>query len=180
MPAWMKMNGGPLTSDEIKEIMAFLPTIQDVPEIPPVSMDEMEEGSAADSTFTEPARPSNPGEAGPAAALEGDPSRGQALFGEFCAACHGPQGRPEVGLPNPGSDDNVVPELNPIDPSLVDTDLSVFRINIDLFLEHGSVPDGDQPRIMMPAFGDSNMLTDEQIADVIAYLLYLNGAIGSN
>jgi mono/diheme cytochrome c family protein len=29
--------------------------------------------------------------------------------------------------------------------------------------------------IMMPSFGDSTMLTDRQIADLIAYVMMLNG-----
>lgn len=41
----------------------------------------------------------------------GDVSRGEALFGQTCAGCHGPQGT--KGIPNSGSDDGSVPTLNP-------------------------------------------------------------------
>jgi mono/diheme cytochrome c family protein len=58
---------------------------------------------------------------------------------------------------------------------LVSSDSGVFATNIDLFVEHGSVPEGPSPLIMMPPFGDSDLLTDQQIADVIAYIMDLNG-----
>lgn len=176
MPAWLQANGGPYTSEQINGIMAYLQTLQNVSNVDRIVAEEEESEPAPDEEAADgPARPSNSGDPGAAVDLTGDASQGRAIFGAYCAACHGPQGRLEVGLPNPGSDDGVVPPLNPIDPTMIDTDLAVFRTNIDLFLEHGSVPEGDNPRIMMPAFGDGNMLSDQQIADVIAYLLYLNG-----
>jgi hypothetical protein len=79
-----------------------------------------------------------------------------------------------MGVPNPGSDDGSVPDLNPIDPTLTNTDPKIFAQNVDLFIEHGSVPSGPGPMIMMPYFGDNKLLTPQQIADVIAYLFSLN------
>lgn len=176
MPAWLQQNGGSLMAGNVNNIMAYLQTIQHVSKIDRITMEEDKgEQSATQAAGQEPARPSEPGDPGAAVSLAGDASQGRAVFGAFCAACHGPQGRPEVGLPNPGSDDGVVPPLNPIDPSLIDANLAVYRTNLDLFIEHGSVPEGDNPRIMMPPFGDQGLLTDQQIADVIAYLIYLNG-----
>ena len=46
--------------------------------------------------------------------------------------------------------------------------------NVDLFLEHGSRPEGDAPAKVMPAWGDQGILTPQQIADVIAYVISLN------
>lgn len=177
MPAWILANGGPLNGDEISGVVAYLHTLQHVESISaaepePAAPDE--DLSAAEAPSGEPARPSNPGDPGPAAAMEGDSSQGIPEFGHFCAACHGPQGREEVGAPNPGSDDGLVPPLNPIDPTLVDSDPKVFSANLDLFIEHGSIPPGSDPLIMMPSFGDSNLLSDQQIADIIAYLIELN------
>jgi mono/diheme cytochrome c family protein len=43
-----------------------------------------------------------------------------------------------------------------------------------LFIEHGSTPEGDNPAKSMPAWGDNNTLTPQQIADVIAYIMSLN------
>ncbi len=91
----------------------------------------------------EPAVPSNPGDPGPAVNLTGDPGRGKPLFGAYCAACHGPEGI--LGYPNPGTDDGSVPPLNPIDETIANADPKTFFTNIDLFVEHGSVPGGDSP-----------------------------------
>jgi len=95
------------------------------------------------------------------------------LFGTYCAVCHGPEGI--VGAPNPASDDDFVPPLNPIDSTMVNADPKIFATNIDLFIEHGSVPPGPAPEISMPGFGDQKMLTPQQIADIIAYVMGLNG-----
>jgi mono/diheme cytochrome c family protein len=77
-------------------------------------------------------------------------------------------------VPNPGTLDGFVPTLNPIDPALADSDKETFAYNLDLFIQHGSTPAGPNPSIAMPAWGDSNALTQQQIADVIAYLISLN------
>ena len=105
--------------------------------------------------------------------MAGDVDRGKVDFGLYCAACHGPEGA--QGIPNPGSDDGSVPLLNPIDSTLVNSDYATFATNVDLFIEHGSVPEGEGPQIMMPSFGDWSLLSDSQIADLIAYVLDLNG-----
>ena len=67
-----------------------------------------------------------------------------------------------------------MPPLNPIDPLLKDPDPKVFATNIDLFIQHGSVPEGISPFRTMPGWGDQNGLTQQQIADVIAYIISLN------
>ena len=41
-------------------------------------------------------------------------------------------------------------------------------------MEHGSTPSGSNPQLTMPAWGDQKKLTDQQIADVIAYVMSLN------
>ncbi len=120
----------------------------------------------------EPARPSNPGRPGAALNLKGDPANGAKVFAANCAACHGPQGT--TGIANPGSTDGTVPPLNPIDPTIASRDPKVFAYNVDLFVEHGSTPDGPNPGVVMPAWGDKKLLTPQQIADVIAYIISLN------
>jgi mono/diheme cytochrome c family protein len=120
----------------------------------------------------EPARPSNGGAPGVAITLTGNAASGQALFSTTCSACHGPQGT--KGTANPGSNDGSVPVLNPIDPTIANADLKVFATNVDLFLEHGSTPEGSSPALKMPAFGDTQALTPQQIADIIAYVISLN------
>jgi mono/diheme cytochrome c family protein len=178
MPAWLQDNGGPLSADQIRTIFSFLQTLQKVSILPtatPAPEEEPAEAPGAGGPTPEPARPSIEGDPGEAAAMTGDAAAGRVLFGSVCAACHGPEGADEVGLPNPGSEDGIVPPLNPIDPSMISQDPMTFATNIDLFLEHGSVPAGPSPRLMMPAFGDSQMLSDTQLADLITYVMYMNG-----
>lgn len=120
----------------------------------------------------EVARPSNPGGPGEAINLKGDATVGASVFSARCQACHGDQGK--QGIPNPGSDDGSVPPLNPIDSTLVSPDLLTYATNLDLFLQHGSKPAGPAPAILMPAWGDQNLLSQQEIADVIAYIIGLN------
>ena len=117
-------------------------------------------------------RPSNPGEPGDALNLTGDATSGAQIFQTNCLPCHGPEGT--QGVPNPGTDDGSVPTLNPIDPAMVNSDEKTFAYNLDLFIQHGSTPAGPNPSVSMPAWGDLEVLTQQQIADVIAYLISLN------
>ena len=80
----------------------------------------------------EVARPSNPGGPGPALQLTGDPVAGKQIFVDNCQKCHGENG--VGGVQNPGSDDGTIPELNPIDDTMVSADAKVFAYNIDLFV----------------------------------------------
>ncbi len=118
------------------------------------------------------ARPSNPGGPGPALDLVGDPTSGAKIFVDNCQKCHGEQG--QGGVKNPGSDDGTVPALNPIDETLIDKDPKVYACDLDLFIEHGSTPQGSKPQQVMAAAGDTKQLTPQQIADVIAYVISLN------
>ena len=104
--------------------------------------------------------------------LTGDATTGAEIFQANCVPCHGPEGT--QGVPNAGTDDGSVPTLNPIDPALVNADRGTFAYNLDLFIQHGSTPSGPNPSISMPAWGDSGVLAQQQIADVIAYLISLN------
>jgi mono/diheme cytochrome c family protein len=116
--------------------------------------------------------PSNPGGPGPAVDLTGDKDAGKLIFEANCSVCHMPQG--VGGYVNPGSTDGTVPALNPINKTLKDPDYKTFASNIDLFIEHGSKPAGANPVFQMPAWGDLKLLTPQQIADVMAYVISLN------
>lgn len=122
------------------------------------------------------ARPSNPGGPGSAIDLTGNAENGKQIFAVNCQLCHGAEG--VGGYPNPGTADETVPPLNPIDPTLIDPDLRIYATNIDLFIEHGSSPEaspaGAAPARFMPAWGDRGALTPQEIADVIAYIIGLN------
>ena len=133
-------------------------------------------GSEKSDEAGEAAKPSNSGGPGQAVSLTGDATRGAQIFTDNCVACHGDQGK--GGVQNPGSKDGTVPPLNPIDSSMVSADYKTFATNIDLFIEHGSMPEpdkpGDVPALQMKPFGDQKLLTPQQIADVIAYVISLN------
>ena len=126
---------------------------------------------AASATDSVP-RPSNPGPPGQAVNLSGDPALGQQVFVGNCQICHNAEGK--GGNPNLGSSDGTIPPLNPIDPLLKSADFKEFATNLDLFIEHGSTPEGPNPSFSMPAWGDKKQLTPQQIADVIAYVIGLN------
>lgn len=133
-------------------------------------------GSEKNDEKAEAAKPSNGGGPGQAVSLTGDATKGAQVFTDNCTQCHGDQGK--GGIQNPGSKDGTVPPLNPIDTSMVSADYKTFATNIDLFLEHGSTPEpakqGDTPALAMKPFGDQKLLTPQQIADVIAYVISLN------
>jgi mono/diheme cytochrome c family protein len=175
MPAWLNSNGGPLSQGEIAQVIAYLKALQGHSSIEPAPSPTPEPTEAAPSggPTEEPAKPSGSGGPGPGVGMAGEVDRGKVDFGLYCAACHGPEG--VQGIPNPGSDDGSVPPLNPIDSTLISSDYATFATNVDLFIEHGSVPEGEAPQIMMPSFGDWNLLGDSQIADLLAYVLDLNG-----
>lgn len=120
----------------------------------------------------EVAKPSNPGGPGEAVNLTGDATAGATVYVDECEKCHGTEGK--GGVQNPGSADGTIPPLNPIDSTMVSADAKTFATNIDLFIEHGSTPEGDNPEKTMPALGDQKKLSPQQIADVIAYVMSLN------
>jgi uncharacterized repeat protein (TIGR01451 family) len=108
--------------------------------------------------------------------MQGDPLSGSALFASNCSTCHGDRGA--VGEDNPGSDDGTVPSLNPIDQGFLEDskgDPTVFAADLDLFIQHGSQPAGPSPKESMPNWGDHKDLTQQQIADVEAYVMLMNG-----
>jgi uncharacterized repeat protein (TIGR01451 family) len=118
---------------------------------------------------------------GAAAARHGDPIRGRALFYQRCALCHGLRGTGDV--PNPGSADGTVPPVNPIDPGFLEEaqgDPVAFIRAIDRFIQPGSRPAGDTPERSMIPWGDRGLLSQNQIADVEAYVMQLNGLYWSD
>jgi cytochrome c len=130
-------------------------------------------GSPATATpDVDAAKPSNTGGTGKALSLTGDVKNGEKVFADKCAVCHGDQGK--GGVDNPGSDDTTIPALNPIDETIANKDPKVFAANLDLFIEHGSTPEGDNPTKVMLPFGDTQILQPQEIADVIAYVISVN------
>ncbi len=110
---------------------------------------------------------------GKAAFIIGSAEHGTVLFEKNCAACHGPRGADK--MPNPGSADGFVPLLQPIDRALYNKNPQIFASAIDLVIQHGARPDGPHPALIMPAFGDTRAMTQQEIADLEAFILDLNG-----
>ena len=110
---------------------------------------------------------------GMAVTIIGSAEHGAIIFAGTCSSCHGPQGT--GGIANPGSKDGTIPPLNPIDRDLFSPDPKAFAEKIDPYIQHGSRPEGPNPQVSMLPFGDSNALTQQQIADIEAYILSLNG-----
>ena len=94
--------------------------------------------TAAPASTVAVARPSNPGGPGSAIKLTGDAKAGADVYVANCKKCHGDTGT--GGVTNPGSNDGTVPGLNPIDDTLKSSDPVVYATNLDLFIEHGSMP----------------------------------------
>jgi len=125
-------------------------------------------GAAAAATSTGPQ-----GGPGIAVTIIGSAKHGAVIFAGTCSSCHGSQGM--GGVTNPGSKDGTIPPLNPIDRDEFSADPKAFAEKIDLYIQHGSRPEGPNPQVSMLPFGDSNALTQQQIADLEAYILSLNG-----
>jgi mono/diheme cytochrome c family protein len=187
MPAWGDKKA--LTPQQIADVIAYVISLNPVSSTGGASPTGTATGTAATGTpaasspaasptqvSAQPAggvpRPSNPGGPGPAIGLTGDAASGQQIFATNCVTCHNTEGK--GGIQNPGSSDGTVPSLNPIDPTLKNPDPKTFATNLDLFIEHGSTPEGPGPTFSMPPWGDKKALTPQQIADVIAYLISLN------
>ncbi len=183
MPAF----GSKLEPAQIEALAGYLFSLKQAPEAGPAAKPSAPEEAKKEASEAEgaevPPQPNvpqaekTPGadalpETGPAAMMIGDAGHGAILFQQTCVRCHGPEGTDKV--PNPGSDDGTVPPLNPIDPDLKSADPAVFASNIDLFIQHGSVPDGPKPALRMLPFGDSNTLTQQAISNLEAYVLSLN------
>ncbi len=111
--------------------------------------------------------------AGKAALIIGSAENGADLYKERCISCHGPEGK--GGIHNPGSDDGTVPPLGPIDRALYNADPKIFAETIDRIIQHGSMPSGPHPALHMPAWGDTRSLTQQEIANLEAYIMALNG-----
>jgi mono/diheme cytochrome c family protein len=165
-----------LTPQQIADVIAYVISLNPVQksstEGAPSAAPAGTPAGAGPAATEEVARPSNPGGPGPAVDLTGNATAGKEVFAENCQTCHNAEGK--GGNPNPGSDDGTIPALNPIDPTLKNSDPKVFATNLDLFIEHGSTPAGKNPTFSMIAWGDKQLLAPQQIADVIAYVMSLN------
>ena len=172
-----------LSSAQINDLVDYLlslgvhgttPSTQGVTPVGPLSPSTADAAAAAANPAVHSTAVSIPkGAPGPAAAILGNAQHGALLFKRDCASCHGAAGAGEQ--PNPGSASGIVPPLNPISRRLFNTNPQIFANNIDRFIQHGATPAGHKPELHMPDFGASHTLTQQEIADIEAFVLRLNG-----
>jgi disulfide bond formation protein DsbB len=91
----------------------------------------------------------------------GDPVNGEAIYASTCATCHGPDAEGIQGLGPPLVDNEFV-------QSLTDSELIAF-INVGRDASHPDNTTG----VAMPPKGGNPSLTDQDIADVVAFLTTL-------
>jgi len=103
-------------------------------------------------------QPSVPGGPGEAVGLAGDAANGARLFATNCQVCHGVGGK-GGGLPSTADLDvwQVVPALVPLPEGLAGLEPKALVEALDLFIEHGSVPEGDTHGMVMLPFGDNRL-----------------------
>jgi len=110
---------------------------------------------------------------GQAAFYVGSAEHGEVLYHVNCESCHGVRGMGNIR--NPGALAGTMPGVNPINPKMFDRDPLIFAEKIDVPIQYGSIPSGNNPALTMPDYGTSNTLTQPEIADIEAYVLKLNG-----
>ncbi|MHB1686084.1 MAG: cytochrome b N-terminal domain-containing protein [Ignavibacteriaceae bacterium] len=169
-----------LKVDQLNQLVAFLMTPSNMgsgltaqSSNTPISNSNSINTSNADTANQVKTDSANMKSAGLAASILGSAEHGKVLFDKNCVSCHGKNGKGKV--PNPGSESGVVPALNPISEILYNKDPEKFSKNIDLIIQHGSIPKGGNPALKMEAFGDQQALSQQQISDIEAYILSLNG-----
>ena len=79
MPAWSQEYGGPLTEQEINDVIAYIESW----------------GTTYEPPAPAPPRPEV--EIPPVPDVEGDPNQGYTIFQQNCAACHGKEGEGRIG-----------------------------------------------------------------------------------
>src|SRR5215472_11520500 len=110
-----------------------------------------------------PSPSSSIGTASGSTALPGDPNRGQTLYSQNCATCHGAALEGGIGaVLNPI--DRLPNVSNPLDPAfLIDT------------ITNGRTPHpGDPKQTPMPPKGGNESLTDQDIKDLAAFIIQSN------
>ena len=161
-----------LSQDEIGQLVDYLLSLKD--EAATAAPAGSAPSTAVAGQAPAAAAPEGPrGEPGMAVTIIGSADHGAILFESACPSCHGPRGTGKIA--NPGSKDGMIPPLNPIDRDEFSPDPKTFAEKIDRYIQHGSRPEGPNPQFSMLPFGDTNALTQQQIADLEAYILGLNG-----
>lgn len=149
-----------LSNQDLDALIAFLEKLSTL------SPEEASKGQKKEqqTTLVQP-----PKEYGQSIHIVGNAEHGKTLYTLYCLSCHGPNGKIKSKGFQPLSG---VPALNPINRALFSPEVAKFLQNIDIFIQHGAPNSENGPN--MPDFGDSNSLTQQEIADIEAYILQMN------
>jgi mono/diheme cytochrome c family protein len=101
------------------------------------------------------------------AALPGDPARGATLYGQNCAVCHGA---------NLGG--NIGPALNPIEKLPGVNNPLDQNFLIEIITNGRKHQAGDPGSVDMPAKGNNPALTDQDVKDLVAFIIRENSTPG--
>ena len=106
---------------------------------------------------------SSPSPSGSPSALPGDPAKGATLYGQNCASCHGG-----------ALEGNIGPALNPIYKLPGVTDPLDAAFLMDILINGRLHQPGDPGNIAMPARGGNPKLTDQDLKDLVSYIIQVN------
>lgn len=137
MPSWSEDYGGPLRDDQVEDLTQFVLNWQG-PQPEGVRGEAIERPSEPTAEAT-PAEPEGP-------VGEGDPAKGEQIFAQNCASCHGPDA---AG----GS----------LGPTLISAEVAA---NDDDFFRETII--NGRTGTAMPPWG--NVLSGQDVADVISFL----------
>ncbi|GAB4479114.1 MAG: hypothetical protein Kow0088_19660 [Anaerolineales bacterium] len=160
MPAWAESYGGPLRDDQIRSVAAFILNWKDTAPDRSAQMAAM----AGPPTGTDITKE----------LPEGDPTRGEGLANtKGCVVCHisAPTGPAWLATPEQaGIASRAEAVLS--DPNYTGNATSAAQyLHESIVLPNAYIVPGFQAGIMPPNYGDT--LTDQELADLIAYLLTL-------
>ncbi len=138
-----------------------------------IKNDNSNNNSQSNSSASKTEKKNNFNTTGRASNIIGNVAHGSLLYQQDCQSCHGENGN--GGVQNPGSLSGFVPKLNPISKNLYSKNPQSFADSIDKYIQHGAIPAGTNPALHMFDYGDSHTLTQQEISNIEAYILNLNG-----
>lgn len=149
MPAWGRSDGGPLSSEQIDDLVALIRTGAWA------QVEERAREQAGGQLPTPPPLPTVP----PAG-----PDQGKVLFGQVCAACHQANDYPNGG--------QVGPNLTGLGAQQQTKQVGI-AVNKEALTAWINNPQAVKPGTPMPPKGGATNWTDTEVSSVVDYLLSL-------